>query len=69
MGYVQRVGSRQAEKLEPRDRVTTQAVRRRLTAAAETRGRNVEVRRTGGTVYFWLSEGWRRGRPRKNSAA
>ena len=68
-GFIQDVPSGQAGKLEPGEGETTQAVRRRLNAAAEMLGRSLEVRRTVGTVYFWASEGRRRGRPRKGSVA
>ena len=67
VGYVQRVPSGQAGKLEPEEGETTQAVRRRLNAAAETLGVSIEVRRTANAVYFWPSQGRRRGRPRKDS--
>ncbi len=66
VGYIQRVPPGQAGKLEPGEGETTQAVRRRLNAAAETLGVSIEVRRTVGAVYFWPSEGRRRGRPRKD---
>ena len=56
-------------KLEPGEGETTQAVRRRLNAAAETLGVSLEIRRTAGAVYSWASEGRRRGRPRKESGA
>ena len=65
-GYIQRVPSGEAGKLEPGEGETTQAIRRRLTAAAETLGKDLEVRRTAGAVYFWPSDGRRRGRPRKD---
>ena len=45
---------------------TTQAIRRRLNAASEALGKSLEIRRTANAVYFWSSEGRRRGRPRKN---
>ena len=66
VGYIQRVGPGQAGKLEPGEGDTTQAIRRRLTAAAGTLGKALEVRRTPNAVYFWVSEGRRPGRPRKN---
>ncbi len=46
--------------------LSCQAIRRRLTAAAETLGKDLEVRRTADAVYFWPSVGRRRGRPRKD---
>ncbi len=69
MGYIQILAPGQAGKLEPRDGETTQAIRRRLTAAAEALGKELQVRRTANAVYFWASEARRRGRPRKNPAA
>ena len=66
VGYIQRVGPGQAGKLEPGEGETTQAIRRRLTAAAETLRKDLEGRRTAAAVYFWPSEGRRRGSPRKD---
>ena len=69
MGYIQRVAPGQAAKLEPGESETTQAVRRRLAAAAEALGKELQVRRSADAVYFWSPETPRRGRPRKNPAA
>ena len=68
-GFIQGVPPGQAGKLAPGEGETTQAVRRRLNAAAELLGVSLEVRRTADAVYFWASEGRRRGRPRKDSGA
>ena len=67
-GYIQRIAPGEAGMLEPGEGETTQAIRRRLNAAAEALGSTLETRRNGNTVYFWVSEGRRRGRPRKNPA-
>ena len=66
VGYVQRVAPGEAGKLEAGEGETTQAIRRRLNAAAEALGKRLEFRRTENAVYFWASDGRRRGRPRKN---
>ncbi len=66
VGYIERVAPGEAGKLEAGEGETTQAIRRRLSSAAEALGRNLEFRRTATTVYFWPSEGRRRGRPRKS---
>ena len=66
VGYIQGVAPGEAGMLEAGEGETTQAIRRRLTAAAEALGKNLEVRRSASAVYFWASEGRRRGRPRKN---
>ena len=69
MGYIQRVGAGQAGKLGPGEGETTQAVRRRLNAAAEALGKELQVRRSANAVYFWTSETSHRGRPRKGPTA
>ena len=66
LGYIQRVPQGEAGVLEPGEGETPQAIRRRLNAAAETLGKRLDIRRSDRTVYFWPSEGRRRGRPRKN---
>ncbi len=69
IGYIQILAPGEAGKLEPGAGETTQALRRRLTAAAEALGKELEVRRSANAVYFWAPEAPRRGRPRKNPAA
>ena len=66
VGYIQQVTAGEAGKLEAGEGETTQAIRRRLNAAAEALGKRLDFRRTENTVYFWASDGRRRGRPRKN---
>ncbi len=66
IGYIQRVSAGEAGVLTIGEGETTQAIRRRLNAAAETLGKSLEFRRTASAVYFWPPEGRRRGRPRKN---
>ena len=67
--YIRSVSPGLAGKLELGEGETTQAIRRRLTVAAEALGKELEVRRTANTVYFWAQDAPRRGRPRKNPAA
>ena len=66
VGSIQRVAFGQAEKLEFGEGEPTQAVRRRLNAAAEALGKELQVRRSANAVYFWTPEARRRGRPRKD---
>ena len=54
MGYIQRVAPGKAGKLQPEAGETTQALRRRLTAAAEALGKELQVRRSANAVYFWM---------------
>ena len=68
-GYIRSVSPGLAGKLEPGEGETTQAIRRRLAAAAETLGKELQVRRSANAVYFWTPETPRRGRPRKNPAS
>ena len=66
IGYIQRVGAGQAGVLTAGEGETTQAIRRRLNAAAEALGTSLDVRRTNSAIYFWGLEPRRRGRPRKD---
>lgn len=68
VGYIQRVAPGEAGRLTVGDGETTQAIRRRLSAAAEALGTSLDVRRTANAVYFWGAERRRRGRPRRNLA-
>ena len=63
-GYIEQIGRRGAGKLTPLEGETTQAVRRRLGAAAKLAGEELEIRRTGDDIYFW-HRARRPGRPRK----
>ena len=69
IGYIERVGAGEAGVLTAGEGETTQAIRRRLGAAAEALGRSLEVRRTGNVVYFWTQEDRRRGRPRRTTGS
>ena len=66
VGYIERVGPGEAGRLQAGEGETTQAIRRRISAAAEALGKQLEFRRADNTVYFWASDGRRRGRLRKN---
>ena len=66
IGYIQRVAPGQAGVLTPGEGETTQAIRRRLNAAAAALGTSLDVRRANNAIYFWGAERPRRGRPRKN---
>ena len=66
IGYIQRVAPGQAGVLTAGEGETTQAIRRRLNAAATALGTSLDVWRTSNTIYFWGPARRRRGRPRKN---
>ena len=52
VGYIERVAPGEAGKLETGEGETTQAIRRRLNAAAEALGKRLEFRRTDTTVLL-----------------
>ena len=60
-GYIAQVGKGQAGKLMPAEGETRAAVRRRLGIAAKASGTDLVIKRSGDTVYFWVT-GRRRGR-------
>ena len=66
IGYIHRVPSGQAGRLTLAEGETTQAIRRRLNAAAEAMGARLDVCRTANAVYFWGGDRRRPGRPRKS---
>ena len=55
MAYIQQLSADEAGVLQPSADETTQAIRRRLTAATQALGTTLEVRRTGEAVYFWVA--------------
>ena len=65
IGYIERVPLGEAGSLEIGEGETTQAIRRRLGLAAAAIGKTLDIRRKDNVVYFWVSSGKRRGRPRK----
>ena len=68
MGYIDRLQPGGAGSLRIGPGETTQAVRRRLGAAAKATGKSLAIRRTEDTIFFWVAQGdgrRRRGRPRK----
>jgi hypothetical protein len=70
MGYLEQLRPGGAGSLSVGPGETTQAVRRRLSAAAKATGKQLAIRRTADTIYFWVAEGngrRRRGRPRKQA--
>ncbi len=68
-GYIQRIAPGEAGVLEASVGETTQAIRRRLSTAAKTLGRSIEIRRSSNTVYFWLSARPSRRLPRRGTMA
>lgn len=75
MGYIERLGAGQAGRLEVSEGETVSALRRRLGAAAKAAGKDLIIKRTGETIFFWArgqeasSAPRRRGRPRKTASA
>ena len=63
MDYLGRVPAGQAGQLQAAPGETTNAVRRRLGAAAKATGKTLVIRRSDDTVFFWVQP--RNGRPRR----
>ena len=57
MDYLKRVPAGQAGLLQAGAGETTNAVRRRLGAAAKATGKTLVMRRSDDTVYFWVQPG------------
>ncbi len=53
VGYIDQIGRTKAGKLTPSDGETTQALRRRLGAAAKHTGKELIVKRNSQDIYFW----------------
>ena len=75
VGYIQQLQegqAGQAGKLRITEGETGAAVRRRLGAAAKLAGTDLNIKRAGDEVYFWVRSGQpgrprrKRGRPRKS---
>lgn len=64
VSFINNLGPGQAGKLAPLDGETPMALRRRLTAAATQLGKEIQSRREGAAVYFWVRQ-HRRGRPKR----
>ncbi len=54
--------------VEPSQGESLSTVRRRLGDAARLSGREIEIRRGEGAVYFWIKDGRRRSGPRPRKA-
>ena len=65
LGYVSQLEPGQAGCLRPSEGETVAAVRRRLGTAARLDGKELTIKRTGDSIYFWV-KARRRGRPRKS---
>ena len=62
--FIEQLGRDRAGKVTASDGETLATVRRRLGSAIKASGKNMQIKRVGGEIYFW--EERRIGRPRKN---
>ena len=69
VGYIEAVREGHAGTLKPAEGETTNAIRRRLGAAATALGKTMRVRTVDGIVYFWAETGNGRRRGRKPQSA
>ena len=65
MAYILQLSGDEDGVLQPASDETTQAIRRRLKAAALVLGTTLEVRRPGGGVFFWVAKRSGGARPRR----
>ena len=64
--YLSAVSAGDAGKLQASGGESPTAVRRRLGAAAKAVGKEIVIRRSGDTIYFWLQVGSPRRRRRRS---
>ncbi len=69
MAFIEQVPEGHAGKLDPAEGETTNAVRRRLGAAASALGKALTIRRVENSVYFWTATGNGRRRGRRAAEA
>ncbi len=62
MGYINQLQEGQAGRLQPLEGETVTAVKRRLGTAAKLIGKELTIKRTEDSVYFWLGAPPRRRR-------
>lgn len=63
-GHIKQLVAGEAGKVVPSEGETLSTVRRRVGDAGRMLGVALEIRRTQDSVYFWLKEKRKRGRPR-----
>ena len=65
--YLNQLQDGQAGRLQPVEGEGIMTVRRRIGAAAKAVGKDLVIKRSGDTIYFWAADAprRRRGRPRK----
>ena len=66
-GHINKLVAGEAGKVVPSADETLSTVRRRVGDAARLLGIEMEIKRTQDSVYFWLKEKRKRGRPRTRS--
>ncbi len=68
VSFIEQLPGGQAGKLTPSTGETSLTVRRRISSAAKLVGRELDIKRVGEEVFFWVKTAGssrRRGRPRK----
>ena len=65
VGYIQQLSKGQAGKLQASEGESLRAVRRRLGDAGRLMGKDLVIKRTADTIYFWLASEPKRGRGRR----
>ena len=65
VGYIQQLSKGRAGKLQASEGETLSTVRRRLGDAGRLVGKDLVIKRTGDTIYFWLASRPQTGRGRR----
>jgi hypothetical protein len=69
VGYIGRLKSGKAGRMQAGEGETLGAIRRRLGEAARLSGAEMVIKRVDDEIYFWKRPRGRRGRPRKAAIA
>ena len=67
LGYIEQLTEGQAGRLRPGESESVATVRRRLGVAAKLSGKEINIKRQGNEVYFWVQQEPRPRRQRRES--
>ena len=56
LGYIEQLPEGQAGRLQPSEGESVATVRRRIGVAAKLSGKDINIKRQGNEVYFWVQQ-------------